>query len=327
MTTEGIASGAAALVIEDKAAEWVAESHDPECWTVERQDELNAWLGQSLSHRVAYLRMEATWRRTNRLIALRAPMQAPSSPNNNSRGIHLARVVGSLCLVALTAVLIANYPRGPHGQLIETPKGGQERLALADGSQIELNTDSAIRLNIGSTHRWVELVRGEAFFSVKHDASRPFVVTAAGHTITDLGTKFLVGTASDSLRVSLVEGQARLETAPNDTQQRAVVLSSGDVAIATAEMTKVLKKSSRELTESLAWQHGLIVFHSTPLADAVAEFNRYGGTQLIVTDRAAAKLTINGTFRFTSAENFAASTREIFNIKVTHKNGTIILSR
>ena len=85
--------------------------------------------------------------------------------------------------------------------------------------------------------------------------------------------------------------------------------------------------SNRELADSLAWQHGLIVFHNTPLADAVAEFNRYGGAELIVADKGTAKLTINGTFRFTSAENFAASAHEIFDLRVDRKNESIILSR
>jgi len=326
MSTDGIASATGAMAIEDKAAEWVADSHNPEGWTVERQAELDEWLSQSLSHRVAYLRMEATWRRTNRLAALRAPMRTPPSPNSSKNALWM-RVAGALGLVVLVGALAGNYLRGPQGQLIETPKGGQEKLALSDGSQIELNTDSAIRLDIGSAHRSVELIRGEAFFEIKHDASRPFVVTAARHTITDLGTKFLVRATPDSLRVALVEGRARLEGISGRSQQHALVLSTGDVAVATDEATQVLKKSSRELTESLAWQHGLIVFHNTPLADAVAEFNRYGGVELVVADRGAANLTINGTFRFTSAENFAASAHEIFDVKVDHKNGSIVLSR
>ncbi len=326
MSTDGIAGATDAMAIEDKAAEWVADSHNPEGWTIERQGELDAWLAQSLSHRVAYLRMEATWRRTNRLAALKTPMRVLSSPGSSKNAIWM-RIASALGLVMLVGALAGNYLRSPQGQLIETPKGGQEKLALADGSQIELNTDSALRLTVRADHRSVELVRGEAFFDIKHDASRPFVVTAAGHTITDLGTKFLVRTRPGSLRVALVEGQARLEGVLGRTQQRAVVLSTGDVAIATVEGTHVLRKSKRELADSLAWQHGMIVFHNTPLLEAVAEFNRYGGAELAVVDQAAANLTINGTFRFTSAENFAASAHEIFDLKVDHKNGIIVLSR
>jgi transmembrane sensor len=326
MRMGGIASLTDAMAVEDKAAEWVADRHNPEGWTVERQGELDAWLAQSLSHRVAYLRMEAAWRRTNRLAALRPSIRTPPRPNSSKNALVMC-IAGALSVVVLVGALAGNYLRSPQGQLIETPKGGQEKLALADGSQIELNTDSAIRLDIGSVYRSVELIRGEAFFEVKHDAVRPFVVTVAGHTITDLSTKFLVRATPDSLRVALLEGRARLEGISGISQQHAVVLSTGDVAVATVEATRVLKKSNRELSDSLAWQHGLIVFHNTPLVDAVAEFNRYGGAELVVADRGAAKLTINGTFRFTSAENFAASAHEIFDLKVDHKNGSIILSR
>ncbi len=326
MIPEGFASVTDAMAIEDKAAEWVADSHNTEGWTVERRAELDGWLSQSLSHRVAYLRMDATWRRTNRLAALRPPMRAPVS-RGASKGFRWVRVTGALGSFVVLGLLAGNYLLAPQRQLIETPRGGQEKLTLADGSQIELNTDTAVLLDIGPQRRSVELVRGEVLFEIKHDASRPFVVTAAGHKITDLGTKFLVRTTADSLRVALVEGEARLEAISGRSQQNPVVLSPGDVATATAQATHVIKKSNRELSDGLAWQHGLIVFHNTPLADAVAEFNRYGGTELIVADRRAANFTINGTFRFSSAENFAASAREIFDLKVDRKNGSIVLSR
>ena len=132
------------------------------------------------------------------------------------------RIAGALGLIVLVGTLAGNYLRGPQGKLIETPKGGQEKLALADGSQIELNTNSAIRLDVGPVHRSVELVRGEAFFEIKHDASRPFVVTAAGHTITDLGTKFLVGATPDTVSRIVARRQGTsgtlIEIVPSSTR-------------------------------------------------------------------------------------------------------------
>ncbi len=325
MSTASDRGAADAMAIETIAADWVADRRNGEDWTAECQAELDAWLARSLTHRIAFLRIEATWRRTDRLVALRQPMREPAE-RSASRKVLWTRIAAVFGLVAVTGVFAGNYVIGPHGQLIETPKGGQERLTLADGSQIDLNTDSAVRIDLNTRSRAIELVRGEAYFQIKHDAARPFVVTVSRHRIVDLGTKFLVRMAPRSVQVSLLEGSARLESAGDRPQQNAVLLSPGDVAVATADTTRISKRSDLEISERLAWQRGAIVFHNEPLADAVAEFNRYGGPQLVVADAKAAKLTINGTFLTTGGEDFAAITHEIFGLRIEHRNGTIILS-
>jgi transmembrane sensor len=315
-----------AMAIEMCAADWVADRRNAAEWTAERQAELDAWLARSVAHRVAFLRIDATWQRTDRLAALRQPMretQTRSVPNKQM----WVRIAAAIGLVAVIGVAGQNYLARPEGQLIETPKGGQERLGLADGSQIVLNTDSAVRINLEPHRRSVELLRGEAYFQVRHDASRPFVVTVGGHRIVDLGTKFLVRMAHKSLQVALLEGSARLENANASAKKDAVILTPGDVAVASNGATHVTRKTDREISERLAWQRGAIVFHNARLADAVAEFNRYGGPQLVIADPQAEKLTINGTFLTTGAEDFAAITHEIFGLKTEPKDGHIVLSR
>ncbi len=180
------------------------------------------------------------------------------------------------------ALLAENYFTRAGGEIIETPKGGHESLTLADGTHVELNTDSAISVHLSSGARDVELLRGEASFQVKHDATRAFVVTVAKRRIVDLGTKFLVRLSQGSVEVALLEGRARLEGDTNTSQQRAIELSPGDVAVATEYGTRVSVRSKQELLDRLAWQHGMIVLHDETLAHAAEEFNRYGGQKLIV---------------------------------------------
>lgn len=308
---------------EAAAAEWVAARRNPEDWTSERQAELDAWLAQSIAHRVAYVRIDSTWRRTERIAALRRPMRERPEPIRSQRGWRTS-VAGAGAVVAIIGFVVANRVQGPGAQLIETPRGGQERVVLADGSQIELNTDTAMRVQLGKKTRAVELIRGEAYFQIKHDSARPFIVTAGTHRVIDLGTKFLVRMSRQALNVSLVEGKARLDGL---NSQKSELLSPGDVAVATAGVVRVYRKSERDLSESLAWQRGKIVFHNERLADAVAELNRYGGPQLVVAGAITGKLAINGTFLTNNAEEFAGIARELFGLRVEHQNGSIILSR
>jgi transmembrane sensor len=192
-----------AMTIEMSAADWVADRRNAAEWTAGRQAELDAWLARSVAHRVAFLRIDATWQRTDRLAALRQPMRE-AEPRSTPNKQLWSRVAAAIGLVAVIGVVGQGYFTRPEGQVIETPKGGQERLGLADGSQIVLNTESAVRVNIGAHARSVELLRGEAYFQVRHDAQRPFVVTVGAHRIVYLGTKFLVRMAPKSLLVALL---------------------------------------------------------------------------------------------------------------------------
>ena len=309
--------------IEDLAAGWVID-RSTESWTPERQADLDSWLAQSVAHRVAYVRIQASWSRSDRLVALRSPMQSRlghSSPHK----APWSRIAAALGLIVVTGVFGANYFAQPKSQLIETPKGGQERLTLADGSQIELNTDSALRIDLHNRNRAVELVRGEAYFQIKHDPTHPFVVKASGRKIVDLGTKFTIRSTPKSLEVALIEGSVRLENAIPSASP--VTLVPGDIALISAGKLSVTKISNNRMADRLAWQRGALVFHNTALADVAAEFNRYGGTQLVLGNTDIATLTVNGRFRITGAEDFAANAHEIFGLKVEHRGDTIVLSR
>lgn len=169
------------------------------------------------------------------------------------------------------------------------------KISLADGSRIQLKTNPAISVNFGVWQRTVSLKKGEAFFDVQHDAARSFSVLAAGHRITDLGTKFTVRTSNDRLEVILVEGRARLETVSPLVQHHATDLVPGEVAVATPSTIAVTKQPIPSLANTLAWRQGQLVFNHTTLAEATVEFNRYNQTKLVVAP-AIADLTVSGVF-------------------------------
>ncbi len=144
--------------------------------------------------------------------------------------------------IALAAYGISgNYFQKPKTQTYATTIGGRETLALADGSEIELNTDTSLRISNEAGTRKAWLDRGEAYFKIKHDAAHPFVVIAGAHRITDLGTKFTVRDEDGGIKVALMEGRARLDAA-GKTGPRSVTLTPGDVALATATSLSVNKK-------------------------------------------------------------------------------------
>lgn len=313
--------------IEARAADWLARQQF-ESWNEADAKTLEAWLAESDNHTAAYWRLKAAFDRTDRLAALRRPMmQRPASqiPSRKPWTLLYA-AVAALAVLAIGGGIWSYRALTPDGRTFATPVGGHMTVKLADGSVIELNTDTVLHTDFTPERRAVQLVKGEAYFQIEHNAARPFTVTVGAHRIVDLGTKFFVRTSPKQLDVALMEGSARLENTDSSAQTKPTVLLPGDFAVATATSIGVSRKKVHELADDLAWRNGMLVFHNARLADAAAEFNRYGDRKLVVTDTAS-RLTINGAFPTNGADDFAGVAHEIFGLRVDRRGNDIVLSR
>lgn len=309
--------------IEAAAADWLARQQF-ESWSEADTQNLEAWLAQSDNHTAAYWRLKAAFDRTGRLAALRKPMMArPLQAPSRKSGIMFFAAAAAALVIA--AGVWTQWPLSSGWRTFATPVGGHISVKLADGSLIELNTDTAVRTRFTANERAVELLKGEAYFQVRHNAARPFVVTVGNHRIVDLGTKFFVRKSVAKLDVALMEGSARLESTDASAPARPAILKPGDFAVATATSIGISRRKVHELADDLAWRNGMLVFHNARLSDAAAEFNRYGGPKLVVSGKAA-RLTINGAFPVTGAEDFAGTAREIFGLHIDRKDNLIIIS-
>ncbi|HEY5239576.1 MAG TPA: FecR domain-containing protein [Rhizomicrobium sp.] len=311
--------------VDMRAAGW-CERRGQSGWNEKDEAELNAWLAETPAHMVAYLRMSHVWNRADRLAALKQPVPDVVSsstetrkPNFPRRGTIMVAAIGLIGAVAFALL------RTSAEENYATRVGGHKIVALADGSQVELNTDTQLRVVSDARQRTVLLDRGEAFFQIKHDAARPFVVIANGQRVTDLGTKFLVRREVGDLRVSVVEGRVRLEAGA--AHAKPAILLPGDVAIATANSVSVAKQAAPQLSSELGWRHGVLIFRHMSLAGAADEFNRYNREKLVVADTATAHLTIDGTFPANNPGAFTRLAEEIFGLRVMRGDNEIVISR
>ena len=291
-------------------------------------EELENWLIQSIAHRVAFLRLDLEWKRTERLAALR-PLK-PQSPggNTHSGGWRKSlRLAAAVAILGLLGSFGASNLLSSKRDLYTTPIGGRKLLTLSDGSQIELNTNTALRINVDSHHRTVVLERGEAYFSIKHDATRPFVVTAADHKVTDLGTKFLLRTSGTKLEVALVEGVAKVEPVGADVPQHAVILKPGDVAFALPGNVSVIRRTPADLRDDLGWRRGVVVFRHATLQDAADEFNRYNTQKVVIADPETAHLTFSATLPTHDTQTFVRIIGKLFNTRHQATAEGIVISR
>ena len=309
-----------------EAASWLERRQRPE-WNAEDQTALDAWLAADPAHMVSYLRVEAAWNRANRLGALRQPMRASNAAQAPRRSFTrflnmAAAVIGT---VAVMGGIAATYMLMPEQKSYTTQVGGHEILALKDGSQIELNTSTVVRVSQTKGERKVWLDKGEAYFRIKHDAAHPFVVMVGGHRVTDLGTTFLVRRDKDSVKVALIEGLAQFDGGTADGQH--ATLKPGDVVVASAKQMSLKKEDTNDLATGLGWRHGLLIFKYTTLADAAAEFNRYNDRKLVIADPAVGRLKIVGTFATNNVAAFADVAEDVLHLKVTHSEDQIVIAR
>ncbi len=307
-----------------RAAYWLERSDGGLSDT--EKGEFEAWLAQSPANRAAFWRLKAAWSHASRLAALGAAQPEPAQRPFPASGIKIAAV---LAMLAVMGSAVAGYVllAAPHERTYATAVGGRERIAFADGTRIELNTDTVIRTRMTTAERTVWLEKGEAFFQVKHDPKHPFAVIVGDHRVTDLGTEFLVRRDPGKLEVALIEGKARFGARDARKKSPAALLVPGDVATATTGAMFVTHESERKLDRELGWRHGVIVFKYTPLADAASEFNRYNRQKLVIADPQTAKLTIVGTFRTTDVRAFAAAAQSLFNLHVENDGDEIVISR
>jgi transmembrane sensor len=164
---------------------------------------------------------------------------------------------------------------------------GYQRAQLEDGSTLELNGATRVRVRFSAEERHVQLDAGEANFVVAKDTARPFVVYAGDVSLRAVGTAFNVRHGSNgAVEVIVTEGQVRV--------------------------------SSASLREALQWQSILAEFADVPLADVVTRFNTRSQIQLIVEDPELASRRIGGTFALDQAEAF---------VRLLERDGTIVGER
>jgi transmembrane sensor len=317
-----------AMEVEARAADWVTEQHNAKTWTEDGQMRLDAWLAQSLAHRVAYVRLNAAWRRTHRLAALRSHDVDVGILNSLHRRIRSGLMGTGVALVVIGLLAGGVFAlSAQRGQAYATGLGEHRVITLADGSKIELNTNTSLRVLTRSGERRILLGKGEAFFQIRHDAARKFIVIAAGHRIVDLGTQFTVRNDSERVQVMLLQGRARIESVDARRQTQSAVLSPGDLAVATARSLSVLKETKQALADETAWRQGELVFHFTSLANAAAEFNRYNRKKIVVADSIVARRQIGGTFATNDVALFGRIARDLLGVQVEDRGAEIVISR
>jgi transmembrane sensor len=358
----------------EEASEWLVELRvgDVDAATRER---LDSWFRASPEHIRAYLELSSIWEegsdpdldRSNSTDALIARALAGANVIPLERAERALRVTGessetstsaaplaapglrfsrrsvlaaSVAATCLTAGLVALYAY--LNPTYATGTGEQRTVHLSDGSTIELNSRSRVRVRFSQHERGVELVEGQALFKVAKDHTRLFLVKAGETQVRAVGTEFDVYRKASGTTVTVVEGRVAVlpaksgpTVAPAGTSPpeithsgnaQVVLVAAGEQVTVTAQA--VTQPAHADVAAATAWIKRELVFDGAPLTDVAQEFNRYNVRQLVVSDDQALKdFHVTGVFSSTDPASLLRFLRGQRGISVEETDRAIRISK
>ena len=228
--------------------------------------------------------------------------------------VHRVSGIGSiaLALAAVGLVFYFSHSWTDDGSY-RTDVGGFQRVPLSDGSIIELNTDTRMVVQFRPESRQVELLQGEALFTVAKDVKRPFDVMADGTTVRAVGTAFTVRLYEPGhVNVLVTEGAVKVSNrhptktpaSAADQIERTYDVPAGLSADIMGEDVAIARSGEMEESKRLAWREGWLKFEGDSLTEVVDSFNRYNRQKLVIGDPEIAGMQIGGQFPTTGVEAF-----------------------
>jgi transmembrane sensor len=181
-----------------------------------------------------------------------------------------------------------------------TAAGQREEITLADGSIVTLNSGSRISVAMDAHERLVKLHDSEAFFSVTHDADRPFVVDTERAQVRVLGTQFNVFSANGRLEVGVQEG--RVEVSVGEADDAKFVLTPGKELVRAVEGGKAEVRDI-DVSTAFSWKQGSLIYDEVALSDIVLDVNRNFARPLVLADDVDASMRFSGVLALTSEED------------------------
>ncbi|MFJ4195417.1 FecR family protein [Pseudomonas sp. NPDC089534] len=294
METRDCACGQAR--VRDDAARWFVRLQEPAVGVDERQ-RFDAWLNEHAPHRDEFLLLQGVWTAADLLPAprLKALCDEPPARRGRRPVLRYAVAAGVLAVaVGLGLFSGLNHPAGYSAEFA-TKTGERRHVALPDGSVVDLDSRSALKVRFEKDRRVVELTEGEAMFSVEHDTSRPFVVEAGSGKVTVTGTRFDVRRDPAQTRVAVEQGTVRVQ-GRNAPDNAFVSLTAGLGTHVDAQGT-VAPAYAVNPAELTAWRSGKLVFNNANLSDVAAQVSRYRDKPLKVSGPAVANLRLTSVFR------------------------------
>jgi transmembrane sensor len=241
------------------------------------------------------------------------------------------------------AILIVTLLIGSAGYYIITRQNSQNfaeiaaignqvinEFVLPDGTLVTLNSNSKLEYPQKFSDNLREVtVTGEAFFDVKPDASRPFIINAGDARVKVLGTSFNVNAypEAESVEVTVKTGIVQVTCCEGEEPEKALelTLNAGEKGTLYHENRK-LEKSVNADPNYMAWKTHNLIFQNTKLSQVILNLNKVYYTDIRLDDKALEELVLTAQFDDKPADFILDVISMTFDLNLTHENGIYTLS-
>ena len=261
----------------------------------ELTERLNHWRASAPEHDAAYRKALKVWSLSGEALTL--PVTTAPAPPMARPPQRLSRRKRALVGAAVAASALLMW--GPDWQVMQadyrSPAAEHRTVALSDGSQMLLDSNTLADIQFNPEQREVTLLRGQAFFSVKPDADRAFYVNAGDVRVRVTGTAFAVSLGDNGVDVSVESGTVAVQT-PQASASAMHLLGHGDQLHFTANdrHTRIVQLPIEQIAPWRQWQ---LVAVDQSLDDVIMQLRRYQPGLILLTDKAL------GQRRITAALN------------------------
>lgn len=263
------------------------------------QEALRRWLAADPRHAQALREAQALW------AALEGPVRAEAAHRAQRRGWRRwwpeagpSRAAWAWAATACVLLGLVGGPLLPAGigwladlrADVVAPRGQTRTVTLPDGSTLTLGGHGAVAVDFAAGRRQVHLLRGEAFFAVRPDPGRPFVVVADHAWARVVGTRFDIRQTQERVTVTVEHGIVDVGGDAGGSQR---LLAGQAVEVVAGRPGAVV---AADLDRVAAWRDGRMVFYRQPLAEVVGQLSGQSAGAIVVADGALAERRISGTF-------------------------------
>lgn len=331
----------------EQACEWILRLRE-ESASSELVMEWLAWCREDPANGRAFERAREVWMVAGEI----APVATATVPGVSVDAEHGAARASSArpwsfrplrALAAAAALAALAFLAFPSWRLYFTPssagvyatEAGKSRVVqLPDGSTVALAGGSRLLAAIDGRSRSMLLDRGQAYFEVAHDRSRPFVVTAGGLHVTAVGTAFDVRTSSSRVVVSVAEGVVDIDDnverdSPSASAARLperVTLRARAGKMVAVDPSGRPQVTAIDPSTAASWQDGRLVFVREPLSAVIDSIARHTGRRLVIADPAAGELHYTGTVFPSELQEWLRGLPTVFRVTVEEQDGKVVIA-
>lgn len=276
-----------------QARDWWVRAHGGNMDAIE-QSRFQTWLNANPQHQSAFEDINGLWRELDGIKDL-IEVVIPATKPKPRRTVRWQWSLPALAACLLVSVL---YPTASIKLRADesTDIAETRTVQLSDGSIVEMNSETALSINMTYKTRELNLLQGEAQFKVSPDPNRPFKVRAGNGIITALGTAFNVRHSKQNIEVTVTEHSVAVKLDGNPATQTSETIVAQGQQVAYNNENGLSAAKTVDTRIATAWQRGKLVFQDKPLGEVIAELNHYHRGYFVVADPAIAQRRVNGVF-------------------------------